>query len=129
MAAPKIGPGHAIAYPGTGPDHDGNRLHTMIIVGEAKGDFYLVPICSHHNGCDPTCIITDKDGWTPPIIRKSYAAYYMAKKVPVRGTVMKVEAAEVRYLGLVPEQIYTRVVAGLTESDEIEPWFVKGLAV
>lgn len=129
MAAPELRAGVAVHYPGTGPGSDGRRSHILVIVKAIAdaGDLVAVPICSAHPNCDRTCLIEAAATWPGVIRHASYAAYYQAKKLPLAATIKRVEQGEVTYLGDVPIALFNRIVAGISVSDESEPWLLKAL--
>lgn len=118
--------GYVIVYPGTGPIQDGAKAHNCIILKDdtENGDIYIVPICSFHDGADKTLLL---DQQTPALSlkRKSYLAYYAGKKVSRKATFIKIHSGELKHFGPIPRDLFDKMIAGVRESDETEPWFAK----
>ena len=123
---PAIRIGVAFDYRGTGPTHRGGKSHTCVVVTnpDLKNDVLLVPICSCHAGADQTCIIDTTVVWQP-IRWKSYAAYYMMKRVYVPNLNKQMIAGDISYIGYVPNELLNRILAGILVSRDIEPQFLR----
>ena len=124
MTSPDICAGVALRYPDTGPDFDESRKHICVVVkdDQAKGDLYLVSICSYCRPCDETCVIDAWSGWRA-ITKKSFVAYYHTMTVSRKNTLDRIKEASVTFLGAVPPDIYKRIFDGIKTSPNVEPRF------
>lgn len=123
---PEIKIGAAFSYRGTGPAHRAGTSHTCIVVTNpnSKKDVLLVPICSCHAGADQTCLIEISINWRP-IRWKSYAAYYMMKKVYVPNLNKQMIAGDISYIGITPKILLEKVLLGISLSKDTEPQFLR----
>jgi hypothetical protein len=128
MPTPLIREGCALIYPGTGPDHDGGRPHTHIVVKDdvKNGDVYLVPVCSAKPGCDKTCPFERGVPYLG-LDRKSFVSYFEGKKVSKTSLVKRVQAREIRVGGHVSVPDLDRIKDGIARSPKTEPWFAEGV--
>jgi hypothetical protein len=124
MIVPSISVGMAVNYPGTGPDHDGGRAHRCVVVkdDDTNGNVYLLPICSFYETSDATCVL---EAGCPVLglTKKSFVAYYAAKAVSRKSFIEKLTSTEITHLGQMPQEILSRIVAGVSSSPDVEPWF------
>lgn len=126
MAVPNYEVGDAVYYYGTGSSLNPKTPHTHVIVkiDSDKGDVYLIPISTFNSKCDQTCIVDETMG-VPKIVHKSYASYFHARKVGIKGFEMKLEASEITYSGKIPDDVFQRIVAGIKVSEDVEDWFLR----
>ena len=119
--------GEAFWYPGTGPSHRSSTPHICVVakIDSANDDIYFIPISSEILNLDQTCVINVADGWNPPIIRKSFAAYFHARRASLKGVTAQIAEGTARRIGVVPNEIFARIVAGITVSEDTEPSFKK----
>lgn len=126
MDLPILTEGTAVLYPHTGSEKDSGRTHVLIVIDidAIKGDIILVPICSHHQSCDETCILDIVDKWKP-VRRKSYIGYYQMKRVSIKTIQIHLSSGWVTHLGNTPTSIYMRVRDGIMKSKETENRYLK----
>ncbi|MEQ8450874.1 MAG: hypothetical protein RLQ25_02915, partial [Alphaproteobacteria bacterium] len=72
----------------------------------------LVPICTFHGGADSTVIVDQKTRGLS-LTRKSYIAYYAAKKVPRKATIRRIEGKELTASGPIPKELLDEINAGV----------------
>lgn len=102
--------------PDTGPRHEEERGHLFIVLTNAcsVGDHLLVPVCSQHKRCDHACLLGAGDH---NFIKKpSYIAYSHARRYSGSSLAQRVIDGDVTYRGLLKEQVFALVCAGLKES-------------
>lgn len=124
MAIPVYAAGDAVYIYGTGPARAASKPHVHVIVkiDADKGNIYVVPMSSYRPNCDEACVLQPNDGWGA-VQHKSFIEYDKAKIMVIKGSEMGLEELRITFLGKVPEPIYAKVIKGINESDEVEPWF------
>lgn len=112
-----LGLGSVVFVHGTGAKEKASTPHRFVIVGDdaEKGDWLIVPICSFHAKADSTCAFDRKD-CNNLVDHKSYAAYYMAKKVPKK-------TFKPEHRGQLPTALFEKIRIGINASSETERWF------
>ena len=110
--AGKLRPGSVITVPATG-----DTAHRCVIVAddEANGDWLVIPICSFHNNKSDASLIIETSFFPNLVVHRSYVAYYMAKKIT--------KSKSWDHRCDLPADKLELVRAGISASDETEPWF------
>ena len=106
--------------PETGPPDDPSRGHLHIILTDISKDKtnLVVPICSHYDKCDQTCVL---DSGHKFIKHKSFVLYAKADVVSSDILHRAVKEGIISFEGLFGEKEFETVCAGVTRSRHIRP--------
>ncbi|WP_279356311.1 hypothetical protein [Methylobacterium indicum] len=121
-----ISVGDVIWYPGTGQGAKMAKphMHVLVKVDAVSGDVYCVPISSEASNWDKTCEVDVSDK-VPGVTRRSFIAYFHAKKIALTGLVGQLACGTATNNGAMPAKILAKVIQGISISDETEGWFVR----
>ena len=120
-AIDKIGPRTAFLLPntgGVGREHE-HHLHVCVTEPDKDGNVLCVPIGSHHDGMDTTCILNKGDH--DYVVKKSIVYYGHAKIQSSTSIIQNIISKKYEHWEDIKTDVFARITRGLLSSSFTKP--------